>query len=278
MGKLVVFWSPWHGQAKVTASMAAIAVSVQQLTKERVIMTHSQFNMADLEGMFNRMNDPRKDVYYDTIGLSGLILQFIQKPVLAEDVEQCSIALPYMDGLYLLPGASKNTNAVRGTEVEDIIETLIVKKVPEGFGWTFVDTASGGNALSERLMAAADIVVIALSQNVATWDSLFEKNKELVKKDNVFFLLGGYEPLSRNNVQSFIREYSPCTRKQNTGVVLQNVGYMDAVSSGSVMRFFAANAKAKRGDENSQFMRACGEFAKKLVEYGRNAEKAGDTG
>lgn len=276
MGKLVVFWSPWHGQAKVTASMAAVAASMQKITKERVVVTHSQFNMADLEGMFNRLDYSRRNVYYDTIGLSGLILRFMQRPVTRDDIDQCSVLLPFTDGLYLLPGSSKNTDAIRGTDTEDIIEKLLTAKIPEGFGWTFVDTASGNNALSERLIDAADVVVIVLSQNAATWDGLFEKNKERMKKGNLFFLLGGYEPLSKYSVQAFIREHSPYANRKNTGVIPQSVGYMDAVSSGSVMRFFAANANAKKADENAEFMEACRSFAEKLLGHGKAAKEKGD--
>ena len=264
MGKLVVFWSPWHGQAKVTASMCAVGLQCNRLRNDKVVMTHSQFDMSDLEGMFGRMDKYRRSLLYDNSGLSAAVLRFKQARLTEDAIEQCMIPVT-STGLYLLPGTQQNSGMVKESDTTDIVYTLLARDIPKYYDWTLVDTLSGMNTLSMNLIDAADVVVVTLSQNVATWEGFFDSVTPLLSKENVFFLLGGYNPDSNYNMKSFIHMNREYVTEANVGVVPYNVGYMDAISAGTVVRFFYSNEYATKKEENYYFIEETRRTADKIM-------------
>lgn len=257
MGKLVVFWSPWHGQAKVTANMSAVACLLNHDLDERVIMSHSQFNMADLEGMFNfRMEDERRKTIYGNAGLSALILRVKQSWLTEEVVEECLMPVASTTGLYLLPGTEEHADVLKESDTEDLVYALLGRDIKNHYEWVFVDASAGSNPLSMKLLKAADVAVINLSQNVATWDKFMADYPELATMKNALFLVGGYDDDSRYNRRNLVRMYENLSNN-NVGVVPYNTGYMDAISEGAVARFIFANEGAKKGEENYEFIAEC---------------------
>lgn len=259
MGKLVVFWSPWHGQAKVTANMSAVACLLNNDTKDRVIMSHSQFGMADLEGMFNyRMRTEKRKTIYENCGLSALVTRVKQSWVTEEIIESCLLPVTGTDnGLYLLPGTEEHFDALKASDTEELVFALLGRDIKENYEWLFVDASAGKNNLSMRLMDVADVVVVNLSQNIATWDKFGKEYSELAKKKNTLFVIGGYDDESRYNKRNLARMYPSFVTGKNLGVVPQNTGLMDAISDGSVAKFVYSNEGAKKGDENYDFITEC---------------------
>ena len=273
MGKLIVFWSPWHGQAKVTASMGAIASTLHHQTKESVVMTHTQFGMADLEGMFNfRMEEEKRRTLYESFGLSSLVLRFKQSWLTDEIVEQALLPVTASTNLYLLPGTTQSAEVVRETDAEAVLHTILARDLKKSNEWVFVDASSGDNSLTKKLVDSADAVVVTLSQNVATWDRYFDEEGWLFEKKNIFYILGGYDQESRFNKRNFIRMYSDYVSDENVGVIPYNVGFMDAISLGSVARFLYANESVHKKDSNYYFVQECKVTAEKLKEF---VEKGG---
>ena len=265
MGKIVVFWSPWHGQARVTASMGAVAMALSEIQEERVIVTHTQFGMADLEGMFDlRIKEEQKQVLYESAGLNALILNFKQAELNKEAIERCSMQVPNANNLFMLPGLSKDAALLQGDELEDMLEYILTERVAQAYDWLFIDLASGKNPFSKRLIEKADVVVITLSQNTATWNTLFQEYKEMVERENIFFLFGAHKALSKFNVKNFKRMYRRYADGENSGVIPDCVGYMDAVSDGLVSTFYLMNENVKRKEENFTFITECKESAKKI--------------
>lgn len=264
MGKLVVFWSPWHGQAKVTANMGAVACLLNNDTNERVIMTHSQFGMADLEGMFNfRMEREKRKTIYENTGLSALLLRVKQSWLTEDIIEQCLMAVASSTGLYLLPGTEEHFDVLKESDTEELVFALLGGDIKKYYEWVFVDASAGNNPLSMRLIDAADVVVVNLSQNVATWDKFMREYSSLAKKPNVVFVVGGYDDNSKYNRRNLIRMYENLNPK-NVGVVPNNTGYMDAISDGAVARFVFANEGVRKGEENYDIISECREIGKMI--------------
>lgn len=279
MGKIVVFWSPLHGQARVTASMGAVAMAFSELWEERVVMTHTQFGMADMEGMFDlRTKEEQKQVLYESAGLNALILNFKQAELKKESIDRCSMQMPNTNNLFMLPGLTKEAALLQGDELEDMLEYMLTERVTKGYDWVFIDLASGKNAFSKRLMEKADVVVVTLSQNVATWDTLFQNYKDIVERENVFFLFGAHKASSKFNVKNFKRMYRKYADGINTGVVPDCVGYMDAVSDGLVSTFYLMNEYVKRKEENYVFITECKESAKKIRALAKKESTKGGRG
>ena len=276
MGKLIVFWSPWHGQSKVTASLAATAVHLNQINEESVVVTHSQFGMANLEDMFNKMEQRKRRFLYSNSGLSAAILRFKQSRLTKESVDQCLVPIT-TTGLFLLPGTEQSMDIVQETDTADIVFTLLAREVPKHYDWVMVDALSGNNSLSMKLIEAADVVVVNLSQNATVWETFFKDRKDIVEKKNVFYILSGYEPSSKCNVKNFIKENAEYVKDEQVGIIPYNVGYMDAISFGSVARYLYSNEDAEKDDENYYFIKECKKTAEKIKKLAeKEAENSGN--
>ena len=109
MGKLIAFWSPWHGQSKTTASMAAIAMAMNDISSDSVAVFHTQVGMADLEGMFdNRMDFAKRVKVYEGAGINSLLLNF-KRMELTKDMVRNAALPTSLKKVYLLPGLEMDT-------------------------------------------------------------------------------------------------------------------------------------------------------------------------
>ena len=269
MGKLVVFWSPWHGQAKVTANMGAVACLLNSDTNDRVIMSHSQFSMADLEGMFNyRITSEKRKTIYGNSGLSALILRVKQSWLNEEVIEECLLPVASTTGFYMLPGTEAHADVLKESDTEELVFALLGRDIKNYYEWVFVDASAGNSKLSMRLLDAADVVVVNLSQNAATWERFAVEYPKIAEKKNALFVLGGYDDASRYNKKNFTR-ICTFTTPNNIGAVPYNTGLMDAISDGAVAKFIFANEGAKKGDENYEFIAECRAIGTKIQEIAR---------
>ena len=273
MGKLVVFWSLLHGQAKVTANMSAVACLLNNDTQERVIMTHSQFGMADLEGMFNfRMEKEKSKAIYNNAGLSALLLRIKQSWLTEDIVEQCLMPVSTSSGLYLLPGTEEQFDILKASDTEELVYALLGGDIEKYYEWVMVDASAGNNPLSLRLLDAADVIVINLSQNIATWDKFLHEYPQLAKKKNVIFVIGGYDDDSRYNRRNIARMYNLVNGK-NLGVVPNNTAFLDAISDGAVAKYIFSNENAKKGEENYDLISECRAISSMIRDVAQKGEK-----
>lgn len=275
MGKLVVFWSPLHGQACVTASMSAVALALgEKHPEETILLTHTQRGMADLEGMLNmRMAKEYSQKVYNAAGLTALMLNAKQREVDESVVRSCAHAVRGAKNVFLMPGMEQDASLLDERETEELIKVLVSDKLPMAYDWVFVDIASGGNALSSTLMERADIVVITLSQNIVVWEFAFTKMEELPADKKIFFLFGGYHSGSKYNTRNFCLSCRAANIKKNVGIVPHCTGYMDAVSEGSAAWYYYINREADKRDNTYEFMHELRETAEKLISFAQEGDR-----
>ena len=279
MGRLIVHWSPLHGQARTTASMCAVALGMHSITGGKICLTSTQYNMSDLEGMFdNRQSAERKQLLYKAAGLNALVTNIKRTALSSEDVEDCAMSTLVPD-IDLFPGIEFSKGISNTNETDELVYQIITNYIKPCYDWTFVDLAAGGGTQSMRFVQAADVVVVTLSQNKAVWDSYCREYPSILNKENVFYLLGGAKPDSVCSVHNLARTLQKKTGKTCTvGMILDNVGYMDAVSEGSVPSFFMLNSKVARREENEDFIRESLRTAGVLRDFtysGRSSRKRG---
>lgn len=252
MGKIIAFWSPWHGQTKTTASMAAIAMAMNDISGDSVAMFHTQSRMADLEGMFNNRLDKEKRVMlYEGAGLNSLLLEFKRTELTRASIERAALPTA-LDGVVFLPGLEMDNEMAKMEDVREILYTLAVRDIPKAFDWTFIDLSSGNDMLSEKIMERADVVVVTLSQNLAVWKQYFDTYAKYVKNEKVFYVIGGHKQDSSYGIRN-LRRIQHIDKKQSA-VVPDCVGYMDAISNGRVAAFYLMNENSTKDDENAIFI------------------------
>ena len=266
MGKLIVHWSPLHGQGKTTASMGAIALAMSLMAfGERICVTHTQDDMSDLEGMFdNRPSQEQKKILYQVAGWNALIKNIKREKLTPTAIEDCTIETT-IKNLALLVGIEKEESSTNTDEIDDLVYKIMIEHIKTYYDWTFVDLAAGKNQLSKKFMEVADFIVVTLSQNCGIWDLFFEQYSDIAQKKNVFYLFGGYRQESIYHRKNFAMIYQKQGVKQNRiGVVPDNVGYMDAIANGTIGDFFVENMKAKKKEENVDFIQECQATARKI--------------
>jgi len=271
MGKLIAFWSPFEGQAKTTASMAAVAMAMNNLTKDSVVAFHTKTNMTDLEGMFDRRRNPElRQKIYEGCGLNALLLDFKRTALTPEMVNDASLPTA-LDNFSFLPGMEANEYSVNLAETNDIFYSMAVRDIPVSFDWAFVDLGSGlEKPLTKKILESADVVVVTLSQNAAQWnDFMMSGVVDFVEENKRFYLIGGHYQESSYCLKNFRRMKH--VDKTRSGCVPFSVGYMDAISDGMVDTFYLMNERATKNEENAVFMKECILCAEKIrtIAYGK---------
>lgn len=271
MGKLAVFWSPWSGRAGVTASVCAVAAALSTGQRAcRMALTHTRMGDTELEGRMDVRVEERRETLYEKTGLPALILNFKQADLTEEAARRCGILLPG-SFLELFPG--QGTRA-RNADTEDVLFTLLAEKLRLLYDMTFVDTVPGEDALSARLLKAADVQVIVLPQHPYSWKLFLEKYAEFFRQDNVLFLIGNYLEKSEYGEKNFQKVTG--AGKGCVAVIPKNEEYLDAMADGRVIEFFLRNEYAGRKEKNVAFMEQTRQAAEKLQRLADRKEGTGE--
>ena len=108
MGKLVVFWSPFVGQSKVTSTMCAVAGAIGiTYPNLELALTHAQMDSMELEERLDfRSGTSEKKELYEKTGIAALQLNYMQAALTSEKIRSCAIPL-LMKSLYLFPGSGR---------------------------------------------------------------------------------------------------------------------------------------------------------------------------
>lgn len=258
MGKLVAFWSPFIGQSKVTSTMCAVAGAMGiRFPKLEVALTHVQSDSMDLEECLDfRLGWNGKKELYEKTGLAALQLNYMQAALTPEKIRRCAIPL-LMKSLYLFPGSGKQE--IR----EEVQFQILTEKLVAEFDLTFFDLQSGGLENKEKLLQAADAVVVVLPQREACWDRFLENNLDMLKGRKICLVIGGYLKDSRYNLDYFRRKRHVKGKGIFLGAVPMNAAYMDAMEAGRCLEFFLKNELAERKEDNYEFISQ----TKRIAEY-----------
>ncbi len=264
MGKLVVWWSMYHGQNKTTASMLSIALALAD-KQTSVCVTHTQLGMADLEGMMNyRAAEEDIGNIYVASGLNALLLDFKGGIINKQAIERATFQPDRGKRLYMLPGIEYRKMGSLG-EDEDIIARILSDEVKNAYDYLFVELSSGANnTLTSKLIAAADVAVVCVSQNAARLKEYFDNPLEQrfdIDKSKVLICFGGYRSngkINYKNVNS--KRKVPCI------VVPDSNNLLNAISEGDVHGYFIENELCDE-DEDGYFMEKVREGAKILKSF-----------
>ena len=104
MGKLITFWSPYPGQAKVTSTMCAVAGALgMQYPELEIALSHTNYASTELEERLEyRLTREEKKELYEKTGLSSLAINYMQAVLTPEKIRHCAIPL-LMRSLYIFP-------------------------------------------------------------------------------------------------------------------------------------------------------------------------------
>lgn len=247
MGKLVTFWSPYIGQAKVTSSLCAIvAMFGIQHPELSVAVSHVNQDSMELEEKLDQRNDMRvKWELYQKTGVAALKLNYQQAIPTSEKIRRSAIPLK-MKSLYLYPFTEQ--------KMDLLTVRLLTETLKNEFDVVFLDLESGQRENSRCLMKKADLVVIVLPQSPVYWASFVQQDMSFLDGKQVCVLLGGCLENSKYGRKYYSRKKYVKEGMELVGTIPMNAGFLDAMSEGRTLDYFLRNQLVRRKEENYEFI------------------------
>lgn len=263
----IVFWSPVHGQTRQSSNMLAVALMLAMKKKYRVMITQTQFRMNDLEDAVvgRAVAIGVREQFFQNMGIDAVCRCIKHKQLEKTDLENCCIQVLPESDLMLLPGTQSGSYEIHYELLGEMLPYLL-GKAEKYFDYVLVDVNPGKDGISRQLVGEAEAVVVNLSQSVGVLDTFFlNYPKELTGK-KVFYLFGSYLADSSYNLNNLRFRYGQLKR-ENSGVIPLNVGFMDAVSGGKVVDYFEANLDSEAGDANYRFISEVDKVSERLLGF-----------
>lgn len=256
MGKLIAFWSPYAGHAKVTSSLCAIAGALGMYYPElTVAVSHITGGILPLEERLDNWQwEMEKQEGYAKSGVNALALHYMQEMLTPEKIRRCAIPL-LMKSLYLYP------NEVQETDRDELTLLILTKHLKQGFDLVLLDAGSGYKQAILKVINAAEFVVVVLPPWPAYWEDFLRKESERLKGKRFCILLGGYVGASKYSVNCLGRkkEFSG----NLAGMIPMDTGFSDAMADGRTLEFFLKNQQTRKKEEHYEFIIQ----TKKATEY-----------
>ena len=254
MGKLIAFWSPYAGKAKVTSSLCAIAgVFGMEYPEVSVAISHGLHSGTDLEEkLFFMEAGDEKVAFYRKTGIAALKLHCRQGQLSTEKIRRCGVPL-HMKSLYLYPCTEPEGKS------EELTIQLLTETIKNEFDVVFLDLKSGEHQENICFFDAADLLVIVLPQEPVYLERFLQNYGQYLSSKKFCFLFGGYLEKSKYRYHQRNKEL----HQKIAGLILNNVGFMDAMSEGKVLEYFMKNRRLKKKEENYEFIVQ----TKKAAEY-----------
>ncbi|WP_066298055.1 hypothetical protein [Bacillus sp. FJAT-29937] len=249
MGKLVVSWSPVHGQSGTTANTVALASMFSLDQPYRSLLTHTQLTFSTLESLYAKGN---RATGFDDAGMDALerlVKSNLLKPEAVSDYTDTI----YKNRLDLLFGNQKEQE--ESQENEDMFRSILHKaKIFYDVLW--VDAHSGiYNPTTRTLLKDADLVLVNLPQNRYVIERFFsgEDFPEELKEKNYLALISMYDEKAAYSLRNI-------RRSNKVKIPMYSIpyatGFRDAANQSMVTEFFGRSVQVKKGDASYPFIRS----------------------
>ena len=131
------------------------------------------------------------------------------------------------------------------------------------FDIVFIDTNSGVNRQSMKIVSECDVVMVTVRQGGDDLEAVV--NNEILKDKKVYYLFGSYDPYSKYTLKNLRKMYKALT-KDNSGGFPHCTQYMDAIADNRILKFMNANLEADEDHPDFEFFEAVRGVAAQLVD------------
>ncbi len=247
MGKLVTFWSPYQGCAKVTSSLCAVVgifgIQYPELT---VAVSHCKQNSMELEEKLDSYTTEKiRSELYQRTGIAALKLNCRQASLTSDKIRRSAITLG-MKSIYLYPNAEQ--------ELDVLTFRLLTETLKKEFDITFLDVESGLKENSLNILKVSDLIVVVLPQSPEYWERFNRQELEILQRKKYGILFGGYIGNSKYSSKYYERKKDWKGYGEIFGAVPINTGFFDAMAEGKTLDYFFRNQWTGKKEENYEFI------------------------
>jgi len=266
MGKLITFWSPVIGQARVTSSVCAIvsALAIQQTGTEIAVSSVGAGDTGLEDSLENKMYWRKSKELYERSGVAALILAYKQGELTRERIRRCCLPLA-VPSVTLFPGLNSEVQLIYGRDMERLEYLILAEYLKREYELVFLDLKNGMDERSFRYMEASDLIVLVVPQNPKVWKCVYQLCRDRFREKKIYLLFGGYLSDCKYNMARYRREFEH-GKRTGIGAVLMNEGYLDALAEGKAAEFFLKNEYVMKKEENYEFMALAKRAAKEIKE------------
>lgn len=252
----IAFWSLLHGTG-TSSSLLAVATLFSILRQKKIAVTQTHYNLNNLEKPLLGTVES-SDFFRDT-GIDALIRHFKSGSITKEHIENCSIKIS--ENLYLMAGTKINNREGFENGIARSMLVHILSEMERHFDMVFIDTNSGNNKFSMKVIDDCDAVVVSLRQNRQLLDSFFEMNPFESRK--VFYLFSDYDSESKYSLHN-IRHLYKEINKQNSSFLPHDTLYMDAICDEKVLGYLSSLPMLQESSVKDGFYSALEETIEKI--------------
>lgn len=261
MGMIVVFWSPFPGQAGTTTSLLAAATCMGLEYSARLLLL----------GLLREEDEAVQRAFYqpeknssplpDT-GMDALLRLLQNRKLEASKLRDYAQPLLRERLDVLLGSAKPNADFAMLAErwLEPLLETA--KRV---YDLVVLDGGSGtAPGWRKELRNRADLIVVCLPQNRLLLERFFQSPESAqLSEQKAMLVFGQFDPGSSLTVNNLQRRFH---WQQPAFPVVHNTGWLDAVQHGEAIPYWFRNRKTSRQHENHRFVRHVRALAQVLAE------------
>lgn len=248
----IAFWSNIRRRGAVTTNLACMAAMSSVSGTGRSILLENHYNLKNLGSVLltgERETALRENAeYYSKYGIEYLLKRLYSGESDDRLVQKAGIPLLYSNMLYL-PQSYIVNKEVFNYEFE-LVRTKLFQCLEKAADMIYIDTEANGNASSISILNDADLIVVNLNQDLASWEQLVEEYPSIAER--CVFLVGCYQNEGRANLRMIRRKFK--IERERIGVVPFNLDLQLAVQDGRLLQFINRNYLQENSYENANLM------------------------
>ncbi len=233
MGKIIAFWSAWHGRGN-TSNCIASSMQFSMLNNIEGAITHTQYTRSSMEQILLTGKEDDDILKFSDFGLDSLERALRTGRLEPKNFNNYSVNV-VPKKLEFLPG-SKKTNVKLfessiGRTILDIVDFAKISKEV-----TFIDVGSTANdPVTQRILEIADVIFVTVDQSKMVLNDFFTNQIKLLENRNVVLLIGRYDLESQYLIKNIKKEFK--YKGEIIGIPYLTE-YSDALNSKSIKKFF----------------------------------------
>lgn len=266
----IAFWSNIRQGGGVSTNLACMAAITAIAGMGRSILLENHYNVNNLAGI---LLSPERTAmlressqYYSKYGIEYILKRLYTGESGERLIRRASIPLLY-SSIYYLPQSYIVNKEVFNYEF-DLVHKDLFQCLERFSDIVYIDTESNGNASTIQILQEADLIVVNMNQELASWEDYFENYESLLHKS--VFLVGRYQREYSWSVLKLRRKFQ--IPRDRIGAIPYNMELQAAMQEGRMLQFLNRNYLRNIHVENEYLMR---EMKRSAVMLKENMLKTG---
>lgn len=258
---VVTFYGDNKKETAQTTSMAAIATYLSIEENYKILLINTKYNDTSLQECFweqSRMVKQRNDL---GTGINGLVKAIASNKISPEIITNYTKTI-FRERLEIL---TDNNIPIEDYEKQKDYMKSIIKLANKYYDLVFVDIeGSPEEPYIKDILAESNLIIANVTQKIKCLQNFLEQRKkyDVLKKENIIFMIGKYDNYSKYNVKNLQR----LEKIQDIYGIPYNTLFFEACNEGNLADFIINYRKVKQSSIQAPIMEAIAKAEKRIIE------------